>query len=74
MSQAFVRERDDEWLEDVDPTINALINFLTRENNGVRVYEQKITTDLDMAGRKIHWMSNGLQYAHDSRGRWEVVK
>ena len=41
MSQAFVKEEDSQWLHDVAPTINALIHFLTRENNGVRVYEQK---------------------------------
>ena len=41
MSQAFVRESDDQWLDDVPPTLNALVNFLTRENNGIRVYEKK---------------------------------
>ena len=41
MSQAFVKEEDGQWLHDVPPTMNALINYLTRENNGVRVYEQK---------------------------------
>jgi len=38
MSQAFVREGDDQWLSDIDPTRSALINFLTRENNGIQVY------------------------------------
>lgn len=42
MSQAFVREGDDQNLEDIGPSINSLIVFLTRENNGVRVYEKKI--------------------------------
>ena len=41
MSQAFVKEEDGQWLHDIPPTMNALINYLTRENNGVRVYEQK---------------------------------
>lgn len=41
MSQAFVRESDDQWLDEVSPTVKALIMFLTRENNGIRVYEQK---------------------------------
>ena len=42
MSQAFVRESDEQWLHDVAPTLNALVVFLTRENNGIRVYEKKI--------------------------------
>jgi hypothetical protein len=70
MSSAFVRESDDQWLQDVAPTMNALINFLTRENNGVRVYEQKNTTDDQ--GRIIHKMSNGLSYFKDNTGRWQV--
>jgi len=40
MSSAFVKESDDQWLHDIPPTMNALINYLTRENNGIRVYEK----------------------------------
>lgn len=69
MSQAFVRESDDQWLNEISPTLNALINFLTRENNGVRVYEQKNYVD---NGREIHVMSNGLSYTKDQQGRWQV--
>ncbi len=36
MSQAFVRESDDQWLEDVGPSMTALMVFLTRENRGCR--------------------------------------
>ncbi len=50
MSQAFVKESDEQWLHDVAPTLNALIVYLTRENNGIRVYEQKSLINLD--GRK----------------------
>lgn len=71
MSQAFVRESDEQWLHDIQPTVQALILYLTRENNGVRVYEQKIFTDKN--GREIHAMSNGLNYAKDKDGRWEIV-
>ncbi len=71
MSQAFVKESEGEWLHDISPTLPALINYLTRENNGVRVYEQKIITD--KSGREIHVMSNGLSYAKDKEGRWEIV-
>lgn len=39
MSQAFMRETDGQWLSDVSPTLQALIVYLTRENNGIRVYD-----------------------------------
>jgi hypothetical protein len=71
MSSAFVKEQDDQWLEDVSPTVQALVTFLTRENNGIRVYEQK--TALDSEGREIHVMSNGLSYLKDSNGKWQVL-
>jgi len=70
MSGAFVRESDDQWLDEIAPTLPALINFLTRENNGVRVYEKSSHTD---GGREIHVMSNGLSYTKDAQGRWQVV-
>ncbi|MBT1699131.1 hypothetical protein KK083_19705 [Fulvivirgaceae bacterium PWU4] len=70
MSQAFVREGDDQWLNEVQPTVPALIHFLTRENNGIRVYEQKSFTD--DKGRVVHVMSNGLSYAKNDKGEWEV--
>jgi hypothetical protein len=71
MSQAFVREGDDQWLSDVAPTINALIIFLSRENNGIRVYEKR--SFADAAGRTIYEMSNGLSYAKDEKGQWMIV-
>lgn len=71
MSQAFIRESDDQWLSDVAPTVQALILYLTRNNNGIRVYEQK--TSIDDAGREVHLMSNGLSYAKDGNGKWEIV-
>ncbi len=72
MSQAFVRESEEQWLPDVSPTVTALIAYLTRENNGVRVYEQKTFID-PKTKREIHQMSNGLNYAKDVDGRWEIV-
>lgn len=70
MSRAFIKEGDDQWLEDIPPTLNALISFLTRENNGIRVYEVKnhMTDD----GSEIFSMSNGLSYSRAS-GRWTVI-
>jgi len=71
MSRAFVRESDDQWLQDVSPTLSALLTFLTRENNGIRVYEEKRFIDPD--GREVYDMSNGLSYTKDDEGKWRVV-
>lgn len=71
MSQAFIREGDEQSLSDIPPTVNALINFLIRENNGVRVYEKKL---IDVDGTFVHEMSNGLRYGKDGAGRWIVVE
>lgn len=70
MSHAFIREGDDQSLEDVSPSLQALIVFLTRENNGIRVYEKKMLTE---NGREIHVMSDGVSYAKGETGRWEIV-
>jgi hypothetical protein len=45
MSSAFVKESEEQWLHDVQPTLQALIFYLTRENNGVRVYEKNSFID-----------------------------
>ena len=63
MSQAFVKESDEQWLHDIQPTLNALVVYLTGENNGIRVYE--IKNFIDKNGNDIHEMSNGLSYAKD---------
>ena len=72
MSQAFVKESEEQWLHEVPPTLNALIQYLTRENNGVRVYEQKSFIN-DKDGKQVHVMSNGLSYAKDNESKWYVV-
>ena len=71
MSQAFVKESEEQWLHDVAPTLNALIMYLTRENNGIRVYEKK--TMPGPAGKEMHLMSNGLSYSIDNEGKWYVI-
>jgi len=73
MSQAFVRESEGEWLHDVPPTLSALINYLTRENNGVRVYE-KSNGYSAKHGRNVHTMSNGFTYAKDDNGKWYIAE
>jgi hypothetical protein len=72
MSQAFVKEEEGQWLHDIPPTMGALINYLTRENNGVRVYEQKSFFH-PKEKRDAYLMSNGLTYAKDDEGKWYIV-
>lgn len=72
MSQAFVKENDEQWLHEIAPTLNALIAYLTRENNGIRVYEKRSFISPN-DGLEIHEMSNGLLYAKDKEGKWYVV-
>jgi len=71
MSRAFMREGEDQWLSDVAPSLQALIVFLTKENNGVRVYEKRQYQN--NAGRTLHEMSNGITYAKDNNGKWEMI-
>jgi hypothetical protein len=40
MSQAFLKESEEQWLNEVQPTIWALINYISKENNGIRIYEK----------------------------------
>lgn len=72
MSQAFVREQENEWLGDVSPDVNALVRFLSREN-GSRVTEiRKYFNDKER--REVYEMSNGFTYALDFDQRWYVVE
>jgi hypothetical protein len=72
MSSAFVKENEEQWLHDVSPTLNALIVYLTRENNGVRVYERKSLFDSRLQ-KTVHVMSNGGSYTKDDDGRWCMI-
>jgi hypothetical protein len=72
MSQAFVKEEEGQWLHDLPPTMNALVNYLTRENNGVRVYEKRSYFH-PKENRDVFEMSNGLTYAKDDDSKWYVV-
>jgi hypothetical protein len=71
MSRAFTKESDGQWLSDITPTLSALLNFLTQENNGIRVIEEKRI--IDKKGREVFFMSNGLAYVKDDDGRWSVT-
>jgi hypothetical protein len=69
MSHAFIREGDEQNLSDIAPTLNALLLYLTRENNGVRVYERKVI--MNDQRTSIHYMSNGMTYVR-VEGKWQV--
>jgi hypothetical protein len=70
MSSAFVKESEEQWLHDIPPTLNSLIVYLTRENNGIRVYEQATDTK---DGKPVYKMSNGLAYSIDKDNKWFIV-
>ena len=72
MSRAFVKEDDDQWLHDISPTLNALIHYLTKENNGVRVYEKR--SYVNAQGKQVHEMSNGLTYAVNEERQWYILE
>lgn len=72
MSQAFMRERDDQWLHEVAPTLNALTIYITRENNGIPAYEKSNYFD-ETLGRTIHIMSDGMKYAINDQSQWYVI-
>ncbi len=70
MSQAFVKESEEQWLHEVQPTLQALTVYLSRENNGIRVY--LLESVLDTNKREVYSMSNGLDYVKDLDGKWMV--
>lgn len=72
MSSAFVKESEEQWLHEIPPTLNALIIYLTRQNNGVRVYEKKSFFNAKL-GKTVHEMSNGGNYAIDDESKWHMV-
>lgn len=72
MSSAFIKESEEQWLHDIPPTLNALVVYLTRENNGIRVYEQSTHPDRK-TGKAVHVMSNGLSYGIDNDNKWFIA-
>jgi hypothetical protein len=61
MSHAFVKEGDDQWLHDIPPTMDALINYLTRENGGLPIKEKESYFSEEQ-GSQVHKMSDGFVY------------
>ena len=72
MSQAFVRENEEQWLHEVSASVNALASYLTRENNNILVYEKRYFINA-ADNIEMHEMSNGFTYARDKGGKWFVV-
>ena len=71
MSQAFVKEEDNQWLHEIPGTMAALIHYLSSENNGVRVYMKR--QHINKLGIEIFEMSNGLSYSKDNTGHWQIT-
>lgn len=72
MSQAFVKENEEQWLHEVGPTLQALIVYLSTENNNIRVYEKRNFINAK-DNNELHEMSNGLTFSKDAAGKWYVV-
>jgi len=72
MSRAFVKEGESEnqWLHDVEPTLEALVKYLTKES-GYKVYLKKSFYN-EALGREINEMSNGLNYGINDEGHWDI--
>ncbi len=70
MSQAFVKERDDNvLLHHITPTIPALVNYIKRENNYTLVFVKQIS---NVEGLDVVQMSNGLSYFVNYDNNWEM--
>ena len=68
MSHAFVKEGDDMWLHEIAPTMDALVNYLTRENGGLPITEKENYFDEELQV-EIHRMSDGFKY-YISENKW----
>jgi hypothetical protein len=71
MSQAFVKENDDNGLlHQIEPTVPALIKYLQAENNSrlVTVVRQEIKAEVN-----IWKMSNGFSYFINKDNNWEMI-
>ncbi|MEO7264254.1 MAG: hypothetical protein ABIW38_05045 [Ferruginibacter sp.] len=71
MSQAFVKEEDEHWLNDVAPTMQAFVNYHTRQNNGIRVYE--IRSHIH-PGNVMYCIIRATAWSMvNSEGKWEFI-
>jgi hypothetical protein len=72
MSSAFVKEGDDMWLHEIAPTLDALCNYLTRENGGLRITERENRYS-ETHKAVIHRMSDGFIYAVKDN-KWMLIE
>jgi hypothetical protein len=61
MSSAFVKEGDDMWLHEIAPTMDALVNYLSKENGGLRITERESYFS-EQHKTQVHKMSDGFSY------------
>lgn len=71
MSQAFVKEGEEPMLSEVLPTLQGLIVYLTRQNNGIAVRVEK---EFAEEGRTVYQMSNGLSYFKNDENQWQMQR
>jgi len=72
MSSAFVREGDEQKLNEVAPTLGALQFYLRRENGGMPVHEIKSYYS-EKHARDVYEMSDGLTYAKSDNSKWFII-
>lgn len=71
MSHAFIKEGDDMWLHDIAPTLDALINYLTRENGGLPIREKENYYNEELKAR-VYKMSDGFSY-YVRENKWVCI-
>ncbi|MEO6303926.1 MAG: hypothetical protein ABIP51_12220, partial [Bacteroidia bacterium] len=49
------------WLHEIVPTLDALVNYLTKENGGLRIIEKDNFFD-EALQKTVHKMSDGFSY------------
>ena len=72
MSSAFVKENEYRKLNEVEPSLAALLLYLRQENGGVRIVETKSYYNKKHGGH-VYEMSDGLAYALDDNNRWRII-
>ncbi|HEY4196774.1 MAG TPA: hypothetical protein VGM63_14625 [Mucilaginibacter sp.] len=72
MSSAFVKESEYRKLNEVDPSLDALLLYLRQENGGVKILETKSYYN-PKHQRDVFEMSDGLTYALDDKCRWSII-
>jgi hypothetical protein len=72
MSSAFVKENEYRKLNEVAPSLDALLLYLRQDNDGVRIVETKSYYSVKWHCQ-IYEMSDGLDYALDNENHWRII-